>query len=368
MIRHILEYRRRLSLPLVVFAIMLVNGCALKASSGEQGFDVVTFSLNKRSNENYSLRGWKSGKIASDDGSDGKLTFRFPRDVRDECFSVVNSQGFLFSGLNGFALDLRKDYRSAVVKLRELKRSIADLEAAQRNSRRLGLRSENNLNANPAFNGRSCQLPPRGALPARPKTICRSRQECDSEGAAICYTIFFGSEGCGLAAKNEGVPSLFSSAACSKAVHELAGRKYGLSEALKDSIYGAIEDSASSLLDSESVFEQFLGGLALVASKAVKLSSAATCHRDFVESHYDSPINAWKRQVQNIKDGPNRAKTACINSIKTYNRSIRDGKKYVDQIGKLIQQTKRHEHALEVLRTTTRPVKACSVPVGNRRL
>ena len=192
-----------------------------------------------------------------------------------------------------------------------LQRTSAELAESRRIDPRLLLASaKERLAKNRAFVDERCIRPEQRPIPDRPATRCASRQECEQDGAAICFTQYLGEHGCRRASSEFEVPGLLSSPSCAAAAAKIAGDKYDLDEAVLDVIMGMIDDVGENLRQSDSLGDNILGFFIGLGSEAAQLSQAYSCKNSFVQEHY-GPLESWRSNAQNITSEPERLLASC---------------------------------------------------------
>ncbi len=276
------------------------------------------------------------------------------------CLQVVNSKGKNFFEDNlSFTLPLIAEYK-------EIDRLQYHLSVETDRHEYANLAySFNNLDnelrelkSNEAFNGRSCVVRPHRPLPREPDTVCSSEQECNEEGAAICYSRFLGTEGCGLASREFNIPGLLSSPTCSAIAAELAGEKYGLPEAFIDLIHGLVDDYAEQNLRSDSLWHNLLGTIALGTNYAWKFNRTNQCVVDFTNQFYGVKMR-WLQQIDQIKQQPYILKRACDQQLSEYISKKDKIEKRKERYEKLKAQLVDADTRFETIRNERAPVMLC---------
>lgn len=293
--------------------------------------------------------------------NNGKIRFRLPPgDFLRDCAVVTDAKGVpLFgSGADAIYLGPRSEHQAAWRQREAILAEADDSSSVDRAAQGELDSLQSQLYANRAHVGGSCARPQPRALPPQPVVRCGSRNECQQEGAAICFTRYLGAKGCGAALNRYKVPGLLSSPGCAAAAAELAGDKYGFDDAFVDALHGIAADLSTELMKSDSTADQIAGFIIGGVSEAVQLNQAVECTDRFVAREFGAQ-EAWAAQIAQIRAEPGDALARCQRDIARL-AAVRE---QVASAGERADQTSTRIGAIEqriaVLERERRPIEWC---------
>ena len=309
---------------------ILISGCAVKPISTNHSFSNLQIQLSKNDKSDYLLIDSENNVVSKANGNNGVLDFSIPIDANtSQCFYILNKKKEepIFKDTPYFWLPLSDQYKILYYKKKNLEVEENEIIRKINNYQRSYEDELVRLKKNRAFSNDRCVLPSMKTFPDEPYTICKDEVECYEEGAAICYSRFFGTEGCGIALHEYNMPGLLSSPLCSAIAADLAGEKYNMDDAIVDFLHGLADDYSDSLLKSESIWENLWGLVVKGTNYYVKFEKSELCTNSFVEYHY-GPRRIWLEEVQRIMEEPQQTKSKCVSTVKQVNF-------YYDNIQKL---------------------------------
>lgn len=196
----------------ILAVFLVISGCAAQPKDALMRYDRIEVDLDKNSTKSLSLVGERSGEIAKAAPDGKKVELLIPKNADlDQCFSVADRKGKPFDKLRSIELSLPLEYQLLLNRYTSLKSEIDQSKSIQRKNSKIASKAHRDLNSNSAFDGTYCVKPPAPVLPAKPRVACDSRDECVSEGSAICYSRFIGVEGCAIAAREVNVKGILAS-------------------------------------------------------------------------------------------------------------------------------------------------------------
>lgn len=336
-----------LRLVVVLLLMAIAANCSNKPTKIYQKGNSVHLDMSKEDEKLYNLAIGNSA-VASSKIKSLDLEFDVPNHVDpNSCFRVIDQEGDQLLD-KGIRMPGLASYRLINAEYQELNLEVQQNSTGYLNSIRWAAELRRQLSADPLYNGLSCSLPKQRSLPARPRARCTSRYECESDGAAICFTRFLGSEGCSLAASEVAIPGILSSPACSAAAASLAGEKYEMGDAVVDAIHGAVDDVSEHIIDEATKGEEwdwlsiFLGGSMKLLNYGSKLNGARQCTTGFVNRHY-GPTERWLRQVEFLKSEPYQLRSQCeakLKSVKEQDLQTRNYQAFLDEKSKELKLKK----------------------------
>lgn len=308
----------RVAILILVLGLQACSISPVKTVQSSQALEVQLSGADKK--KTFYLLGQNSKVIAKANARTKQLNFKLPRHVSlNQCFAVLDQKGkSLFKDTKRFKMPLALEKRKALNLKRAVEQKVS-LASSQQNKHQRQLKSTiNALENNRAFVDRGCYLPKEKPWPAKPVTKCENYDECAREGAGICYSRFFGVEGCAHAAKSVNIPGFLSSPACSAAVANLVKEKYSGDDFVADVLHGLADDFGDAWIKSESGFMQALGILLKGGNYLVKLDKAKQCSNQFVNIHY-GPKARWINTVNDIVAEPTRSLKQCESLVFNHN-------------------------------------------------
>ena len=292
-----------------LLALTLLSGCASTLSSGVSSLNTIDFKTSLR--DGTSLRLADNNRvIAVGQARAGSVTFALPKSANiSSCLSIHDVKGENVFGKNVL---IQPVVRIEMQKIsQDLQRTNIEFSESQKiDPRFLLANAKRRIAENRAFVDGACILPEQRPIPQRPQTRCSSRQECEQEGAAICFTQYIGEKGCAMAFSELRMPGLLSSPSCAATAAKLAGEKYELGHAVVDAITGMIDDIGGNLRDSDDLGDNILGWVIGAAVEVGQLSQARSCKNSFIEKHYE-PLESWKSNVRDITSEPEKLLASC---------------------------------------------------------
>lgn len=302
-------------LTTLLMVTTILSACAVKPVSSTQNKDKLTINLSGTDHKNYMLIDANGKALARDNGKDKKLSFSIPKNTNlNQCFAVVN-ENRRFLDNSKYSLSLIKEYRAVDTYKNTLE------QKKRRNDQKLystinaNTQTREDLVNNRAFQNLSCTLPKQRPLPSKPYTKCNSYNECLQDGGAICYTRFWGSEGCSLAAQQLKISGMLATPTCSALVAKMAGEKYDMGDVVVDFLHGMADDAGNNLMKSNSVIDRMFGGGIIAFNYAVKARRAKQCAYNFADEHY-GPKRRWLQKISEIRAEPQRSLNQCHSLVK----------------------------------------------------
>jgi len=343
----------------VGLAFLALAGCATSPVSVVHSRTVVQVELSARDGERYALRDEERQLVAAARAADGRLLFRVPDGWdADQCFRVVGPGRETL--VEDFRAPLIDAYQRRVDERRVVASSLARFQRMRASHRETVAEATRVLAANRAFRGGWCSTPARRPLPPAPEAVCDSARECRQEGAAICYSLAFGSEGCAIALResNLDVPGVLAAPGCAAMVANLAGRKYGMDAAVVDLMHGLVDDVADSMIEGDSIVGALLGVGIKTANYAVKIEKAKQCANAFVRRYYGAR-QRWERQVREIRAEPARLQRTCVAVLDDLREARQKLAGIEPGVGRLRAQLAEADAALARVRSGWAPVAPC---------
>lgn len=299
--------------------LLISSACSVQPKNITEYYDHIEVTLEKNSSKTMNLVAEDGEYISSAKPNGNTVRLNVPENIdHDQCFSIANHKGKPFSDFSSLQLTLPMEYKELSDQLKIVVAEITRAENRRDKNNEIASNKIQELNSNRAFNGYSCSTPAQRQLPARPNVACDSENECISEGAAICYSRFIGTEGCALAAREHNIAGILSSPSCSLIAANLAGEKYGLDSAIVDALHGVADDWTISLLKEESLMSKAFGLFVGSINYGVKISKAQQCTNNFVNHHY-TPLEQWQNRVDYIRSEPLRIQSSCESLIDQHN-------------------------------------------------
>ncbi len=337
---------------------VLATGCATTPTDGYESLEVVDVAAPLLAGDtNFGLFDRQFRVLASARSRSGRLTFQVPlRQAVGSCVAILPS-GARTPPDSWFRLSVRDDYlaeqsrlRAAQVALENAQRdaSIVDSEQRQIASRLLG---------NRAMTANACSIPAQTPVPPRPIVKCANRDECTSEGAAICFTRFVGEQGCAVALGWLKLPGLLSSPSCAAGAAALAEEKYGLDRLFVDVVKGAALDKGKQLLRGDAT-ETLAGALLIGGVLYLEVQEARSCTANFVERHY-APVERWEQESIRIRSEPGQLFAQCNADRRRQEALVARSTDSLKQISAARAQLNERSQVLRTLETSRRRIQSC---------
>lgn len=292
-------------------AILVLGGCATNFTKGVNTVNSVEFKVSRSDRNAYILHDGKQ-RLAFALPKDGKLTFMLPPNGEiSTCLSVIDQTGRSVLPDKQFLLPaVRYEYQQ---NLNRRATATAELDEAIKNDpKNLLNAAQARLRQNRAFLNSSCSRPEQRPIPPQPIVRCSSQRECQVEGAAICYSIYFASKGCEKAFNELRIPGILSSPSCAAMAAKLAEEKYDLNDAVKDLLLAAI---ANGLTSSDSFGDNLLGWGLQFGLEVAALNKARSCTTTFVRTHW-GPLGDWETLVDQIRAEPDQQLLSCQQDLR----------------------------------------------------
>ncbi len=301
---------------ITVFFVLLLSGCAAtKFTEGTQSVSQLELRHGSTSGH-YLLIDSNNQVVSSAEANSSVLIFSLSRDDRlDNCVAVVDSKSKPATDTPFIFISLHSVYQELVAERGSLAAGIGEAH-----NRSMALRQQSQsvraeLAANRAYSNQSCVLPAMAPVPPPPALKCNNPDECRQEGAAICYTHFIGTQGCGIALDRLGIPGILSSPGCSMLAASLAHEKYDLGDAFFAMVVGAVDDKASEMMKSKDVGDQVVGAAVKGIILATEIGEAQSCTENFVKTEYGVPVDEWQSSVNRIRAEPGQLQSACQSDV-----------------------------------------------------
>jgi hypothetical protein len=183
-----------------VFFVLLLSGCAAtKFTEGTQSVSQLELRHGSSSGH-YLLIDTNRQVISSAEANSSGLNFNLPRNYRlDNCVAVVDSKFKPATDTPFIFISSHSVYQELVEERASLSSGIGENRNRSMSLRQQSQSIQTELASNRAYSNQSCLLPATAPVPPPPALKCNSPGECNQEGAAICYTHFIGTQGCGVA-------------------------------------------------------------------------------------------------------------------------------------------------------------------------
>lgn len=301
---------------------LVLSGCATSGRvgagriAGTDTVDTLELQAPRSSGKTYYLFDGSRQPVARAVSLSGQLRFVLPQNrYVGECVAVFDDRGKpLLEDRRKIRLAVRAEHQEAWREKQDIKTKSDTMAATERRVRQQRETVEARLRTNPAHGSGICRrLLPQQA-PPRPAVRCGSYNECLQDGAAICYTRYFGSKGCGLALDEFRIPGLLSSPGCAAAAAEIAGEKYDLSDAFVDALHGAIGDAAKDMMRSDDFLNQLLGLAITLGNEYSQLEQAKNCASRFADREF-APLRTWSTRIEQIRAEPDRLLADCQRDV-----------------------------------------------------
>lgn len=305
-------FHPRLALTALCVATVatVLGGCATAITRGTSTVDLLDLNAPGGDGLAYSLLDGGREPIGRAVSRDGRIRFDLPTDRPvGRCVVVLDQAGASALGERpAIALGLRAEFDEVQAQRQRLAARQASLVAAATAVRQDADAVRARLQANPAHVQGSCRRPAELPAPARPAMRCATRDDCQRDGAALCFTRQYGAGGCDRAARELGLAGLGSNPLCQPAAAERASR--GVDEAIFDAVRNAAADVARSLQGSDDPATKAIGGVVANASDYARISSARSCTEAYVDREL-APLEAWAARVRQARDEPQRLLDRC---------------------------------------------------------
>lgn len=301
---------------LLLLPSALLAACAAPVKQGTYTYNTLELEFPRNDPGPYSLSNTGGGFIANSTAGYGKLSFTLPVDRPiAACVMVTDRAGrTVLENRTAIHLPMRLEYQDLLRRrqslLLEQKSAFSNAESirSQRDAENAKLQS------NRAYSAGKCLQPAPLPLPPKPIAKCGSQRECLQDGAAICFSRYLGTKGCGIAMSEFKIPGLLSSPGCAAAAAKLAGEKYDLGNAFVDALHGLAEDTARDLMKSRNAGDVILGAVIGGTTQAIQLMEAKTCTDKFVVRHF-APLRQWTARVEQIKAESGQLWAACQSQL-----------------------------------------------------
>ena len=305
---------------IVLIVMLFTTGCSNKVSNMTEKYNSLKMKIDNKKSEKYYLIDKYGEKILSGYSKNGILNFKLPTYLAvNQCLHIKNHKNkdikLNDSSNKGFKLTLVGQYEKLSSKIDNINQKINSIKTAIENHKKNHLQDKNKLSYNRAYNDGTCSVPSMKSIPSKPSNvICTSKNECRSEGALLCIKVLLGSEACGRAAKENGYSSFESSALCSFGASSSLSQKYGVDDAINDSLWGSIEDYADDKLDNGGFFGKAFGGFLKLTTFANKKQQVEKCQTKFMQKYYNAYVD-WSNDVYNIEREPQKLYNSCKSTV-----------------------------------------------------
>lgn len=302
--------------------VFLLSGCATSGGrsyariAGTATVNTLEIEAPRSSSNTYYLFDGSQQTVARAVSANGQIRFLLPQNrYVGECVAVFDDRGrALWDDRRKIRLAARSEHQEAWRQKQAIRTDSEAAAATERRTRQQREAAEGRLRANPAHSVGTCRRLSPQPVPPRPTVRCASYDECLQDGAAICYTRYFGSKGCGMALDEFEIPGLLSSPGCAAAAAELAGDKYELGDAFVDALHGMIGDTGKKMMRSDDFLSQLLGLAVTLGNEYAQLEQAKTCANRFAERQF-TPLRTWAAQVEQRRAEPERLLADCQRDV-----------------------------------------------------